>query len=177
MRPPQPWGPLKASCNESVMEVWLRLRHRRGEEAKSKRGGLKERQRPARKRHGPAVTAGGRSVARTGEDRQRAYPAGGALSGASGMQVRRGAFHHGGAETGTHHLGSRSATSLAGGLKSHPADRRARRSHSLARAARGAARSSAVERRGMRLQQNAVDRVGNRQRQDLGSGAPIGART
>src|SRR5215467_785529 len=50
-------------------------------------------------------------------------------------------------------------------------------SQSLARAAWGPAGPSAVERRGMRFKQNPVDRVGNRQRQNLGSGSPIRART
>jgi hypothetical protein len=50
-------------------------------------------------------------------------------------------------------------------------------SQPLPRAARSPAGPSAVKPRGMRLEQNAVDRVGNRQRQNLGSGAAIRART
>jgi hypothetical protein len=70
MWPPQPWGAMEASCNESVMEVWLRLRQPRGGEAKSKRRGLRGRQ--CTKTARPRGDRGGRSVARTGEDRQRA---------------------------------------------------------------------------------------------------------
>jgi hypothetical protein len=128
----------------------------------------------------PRLRPWGGSAARAdrrGTQGENTQPTEGTLSGLSRHEARRAALSHAGAEPGMHHLDSqdRRRSLSCRRPKSHPVERQARRSHSLARPARGPSGPAAIERGS--IQQDAVDRIADRQRQDLGSGAAIRART
>jgi len=179
----------RCACNESVIKVWLSLpapahrpwgprpRATDPEDAHSPPGKTRDGE-GAGTRLRPRGGSAAKSI-RNGQHTQRAAPTGGALSGHRTHEARRAALRHAGAEAGMHHLGSQDTRrSLSCQRpKSHPVERQARRSHSLARPTRGPAGPATVERGGMGFQQDAVGRVTDRQRQDLGSGATIRART
>ena len=179
----------RCACNESVIKVWLSLpapadrprgprrRATDPEDAHSPPGKTRDGE-GAGTRLRPRGGSAAKSI-RNGQHTQRAAPTGGALSGHRRHEARRAALRHAGAEAGMHHLGSQDTRrSLSCQRpKSHPVERQARRSHSLARPTRGPAGPATVERGGMGFQQDAVDRITDRQRQDLGSGATIRART
>jgi hypothetical protein len=178
----------RCGCNESVIKVWLSLpapAHRpsgpMAARRRSRRCAWPPRENPRRRGggchgcdRGEDPPRGPIAVARNGENTQ---PTEGTLSGLSRHEARRAALSHAGAEPGMHHLDSQDTRrSLSCRRpKSHPVERQARRSHSLARPARGPSGPAAIERGS--IQQDAVDRIADRQRQDLGSGAPIRART